>query len=103
MVNEPHPHFLRDDVPMIVTAVGDAASILLFAALGRNSHHETGGGAVAGALGVAAPFLVGWFQDMLFHVFPGTCYSGERHRAGPVSVFIPRREPEVVRSGRAAC
>lgn len=36
-------------------AVLDAALIVLFALLGRSSHHE----ALAGSLGVAAPFLIG--------------------------------------------
>ena len=38
-------------------ALADAASILLFAALGRASHDE--GSAVGGTLEVAAPFLIG--------------------------------------------
>ena len=40
-----------------LAALADAASILLFAALGRASHDE--GSAVAGTLEVAAPFLIG--------------------------------------------
>jgi hypothetical protein len=40
-----------------LAALADAACIVAFAALGRASHDE--GGAVAGTLGVAAPFLIG--------------------------------------------
>jgi hypothetical protein len=38
---------------------GDIAILLLFAAIGRSSHHESGG--VPATIGVAAPFLAGWF------------------------------------------
>ena len=40
-----------------LAALADAASILLFAALGRAGHDE--GSAVGGTLEVAAPFLIG--------------------------------------------
>jgi hypothetical protein len=49
--------------PLIVAAVLDIVSIIVFVAIGRNNHDE-GGGAVHGTLSVAAPFLialaVGW-------------------------------------------
>lgn len=40
-------------------AAGDALIILLFAALGRNAHHEHGG--PAHVLATALPFLAGWY------------------------------------------
>ena len=45
----------RRDV--IVSALADAGVVVLFVAIGRRSHDEDGN-AVAGALGVAAPFLI---------------------------------------------
>jgi hypothetical protein len=36
----------------------DVAAIVLFAAIGRRSHHESG--AIAGSAVVAAPFVAGW-------------------------------------------
>ena len=49
--------------PLIVAAVLDIVSIIVFVAIGRNNHDE-GGGTVHGTLSVAAPFLialaVGW-------------------------------------------
>jgi hypothetical protein len=49
--------------PLIVAAVLDIVSIIVFVAIGRNNHDEAGG-AVHGTLSVAAPFLialaVGW-------------------------------------------
>ena len=50
----------------------DVVAVLLFAALGRASHDE--GGAVAGTLGIAAPFLgallFGWVMSWLFEKRP---------------------------------
>lgn len=45
---------------MTVAALGDAAVIVLFAALGRAAHGE-GGNPLVHTVLVAAPFLVGWF------------------------------------------
>ena len=49
--------------PLIVAAVLDIVSIIVFVAIGRNNHDEAGG-AVHGTLSVAAPILialaVGW-------------------------------------------
>ncbi|MGH2389100.1 MAG: DUF3054 domain-containing protein [Chloroflexota bacterium] len=39
--------------------LGDAAAFLLFAGLGRNQHHESGGALMT--LVIAAPFLAAWF------------------------------------------
>jgi hypothetical protein len=39
--------------------LGDIVILLLFAAIGRSSHHEAGD--VPATIGVAAPFLAGWF------------------------------------------
>src|SRR5436305_15247496 len=44
----------------VTAAIGDGAAILLFAALGRAAHDEHGN-AILHVLGVAAPFLVGWY------------------------------------------
>jgi hypothetical protein len=44
-------------VTALRAALADAACVVAFAALGRASHDE--GSAVAGTLGVAAPFLIG--------------------------------------------
>jgi hypothetical protein len=44
-----------------LSACGDAAVILLFAAIGRSSHHAAENGQILGAVGTAAPFLAGWF------------------------------------------
>lgn len=43
----------------VVAVVGDTAVFLIFAALGRSAHRETSG--PLHVLGVAAPFLAGWF------------------------------------------
>lgn len=45
----------------MLAAVGDAAVLIAFAAIGRSSHHAGDGGPVLGTLGTAAPFLAGWF------------------------------------------
>lgn len=42
-----------------IAFLGDIVILLLFAGLGRSSHHEASG--VLATLGVAAPFLSGWF------------------------------------------
>jgi Protein of unknown function (DUF3054) len=43
---------------IILSATADVVAVLVFVALGRRSHDEPGN-AVAGALRVAAPFLIG--------------------------------------------
>lgn len=46
----------------IALIVGDAASFLVFSAVGRGSHHEaTGLGALGAVVGTALPFALGWF------------------------------------------
>lgn len=45
-------------MPVAVAAIADLVLILLFAVIGRRSHDE--GGALAGTLTVAAPFLIGY-------------------------------------------
>jgi hypothetical protein len=53
------PHDNRNARDTIVWAVvADVVSILVFVAIGRRSHDETGN-AVVGAVKVAAPFLIG--------------------------------------------
>jgi hypothetical protein len=53
-----------------VAAVADAVAIVVFVALGRQTHDE-GGNAVLGALEVAAPFLIaaalGWLVARAWH------------------------------------
>jgi hypothetical protein len=44
-----------------IAACGDTAVLLLFAAIGRSSHHAQDHGPVLGVLGTAAPFIAGWF------------------------------------------
>jgi Protein of unknown function (DUF3054) len=44
--------------PILLAAGTDVVSILVFVAIGRRSHEESGN-VVVGALGVAAPFLIG--------------------------------------------
>lgn len=44
----------------LAAAIGDAVVILLFAFIGRNTHGEHGN-VLLGTLGVAAPFLIGWY------------------------------------------
>ena len=48
-----------------IAATADAAVVLLFVAIGRRSHDE-GGNALTGALGVAAPFLIGLGLSWVF-------------------------------------
>lgn len=46
----------------VALVVGDAASFLIFSALGRSSHHEASGlGALGAVVGTALPFAFGWF------------------------------------------
>jgi len=47
-----------------LAVIGDIVIILLFAAVGRSSHHEAGG--VLTTLAIAAPFLAGWFLAALW-------------------------------------
>lgn len=50
----------RNLSPMLV--IGDVLALLLFASLGRGSHHEsTGFLAIGPVVGTAAPFIVGWY------------------------------------------
>ncbi len=43
-------------------AIGDALVFLVFAGVGRSSHHEASGfGALAAVVGTAVPFVLGWF------------------------------------------
>lgn len=44
--------------PVVRAAMADCASVVVFVAVGRRSHEEDGN-AVLGALGVAAPFVIG--------------------------------------------
>jgi hypothetical protein len=44
-----------------IAACGDIAVLLLFAAIGRSSHHAQDHGPLLGVLGTAAPFIAGWF------------------------------------------
>ena len=48
--------------PIVVLAVGDAASFLVFAGVGRQSHNEASGlGALGYVASTALPFALGWF------------------------------------------
>lgn len=48
--------------PRAALVVGDIASFLVFAGVGRRSHNETSGlGAIAQIAVTAAPFALGWF------------------------------------------
>jgi hypothetical protein len=57
---EPEPARHREGRgPVVVAIAGDIAALLLFASIGRSSHHEALGNVVK-TIGVALPFLVGW-------------------------------------------
>ena len=46
----------------VILIVGDACMFVIFAAVGRASHHEASGlGAFLSVLQTAAPFAIGWF------------------------------------------
>lgn len=52
----------RGVLPLAVLAVGDAASFLVFAGVGRQSHNEASGLGALGSIAVTAlPFALGWF------------------------------------------
>jgi hypothetical protein len=59
----------------LVAALGDAAVIVLFAFVGRDTHREHGN-YLFGTLGVAAPFLIGWYLSAI----PLGAYSADAFR-----------------------
>jgi hypothetical protein len=71
----------------VVAAVGDAVIILLFAAIGRASHHETANNPLLHTAGTAAPFLVGWFAGSLI----GGAYTREGLQGGRRGLIIVGR------------
>ena len=70
-----------------VAAVGDAAVILLFAAIGRASHHEAASNPLVHTAGTAAPFLAGWFAGALV----GGAYTREGLQGGRRGLMIVGR------------
>jgi hypothetical protein len=44
----------------LVMAAGDLVVFILFALVGRSSHHESESGAILPAVKVASPFIAGW-------------------------------------------
>jgi hypothetical protein len=51
---------VRDAPPVLIVATGDVVMLLMFAAVGRWSHHEFSGAGLWATLGTAAPFIAGW-------------------------------------------
>jgi hypothetical protein len=69
-------------------AVGDLIAFVVFAALGRDAHHEaTGLGAIGQTLWTAFPFALGWFM-----VAP---WLGAFKRAGAERPFQMLRQTEI--------
>jgi hypothetical protein len=61
--------------------------ILLFAAIGRASHHEAASNPLVHTVGTAAPFLVGWFAGSLI----GGAYTREGLAGGKRGLIITGR------------
>jgi hypothetical protein len=70
-----------------IAAVGDVAIILLFAAIGRASHHETASNPMLHTVGTAAPFLVGWVAGAMI----GGAYSKDGLEGGKRGLIVVGR------------
>lgn len=66
-------------------AIGDALILLLFAAIGRSSHHQ--GGPVVETVLVALPFLIGWFSA----AWAQGVYRPEAFSSAPAALAITAR------------
>jgi hypothetical protein len=51
---------IRAELPIVIVATGDVVLLLMFAVIGRWSHHEFSARGLWVTLGTAAPFIVGW-------------------------------------------